>query len=124
MIRKANFFLLAALPLLAIAFILTNVRTGRATDYSGECPNVIGTVNVCPDGWTPEYTGGVNGGPLSTCHSGVYNGQSHCCQYETWYVTCRNGLVVQGLYGPVEYFRGSRPYYNCTSNGTCSYIQT
>ena len=125
MIRKANLVLLAFLPLLAVAFILVNVKVGWADDpeYSAGCPNVIGTVNTCPEGWHPEYVSGMNEKPFNTCHTGDFNGTIMCCEYESRYFTCISpSNISQGLYGPVEYYRGSRPNasYPCDhSSGTC-----
>ncbi len=74
MIRKANFVLLAFLPLLAVIFILSNTRTGYADDPA-PCPNVIGSSNVCPEGWEPVHASGT----FYTSHVNTYDGVTWCC---------------------------------------------
>lgn len=52
MIRKANFVCLVLLPLMVVSFLMVHIRISQATSYSGPCPNVIGTVDWCEEGWT------------------------------------------------------------------------
>ncbi len=116
MIRKANVICLALLPLMVLTLVLTNLKIGQATSYSGPCPNVIGTMYQCPEGWTPSYA---PASPHGTCHTGTYTGWDPqnsrwvsvqlCCQYSSRYVVCTdsNGFQDATLYGPVEYFRST-----------------
>ncbi len=132
MIRKLNLGLLTSLPLLALLFGVLCVRTALATDYEGACPNVIGTVENCPEGTHFKYTGNPDDmeSPFNTCHGVTYRGWdgavigTGCCQYDSWWVECvpdtnpdPNVHYMTG--GMAEYFRSHRYYYTCSPDHVC-----
>ena len=112
MIRKANLIFLTVLPILVLTFGIVHMRTALATTYTEECPSIIGTMEVCPEGFRASY---VNHGYDSypACHSVTRtwhgpNGDvtnTFCCQYWAQNVECSNQSSTLPGRWPVEYYR-------------------